>query len=402
MTATRTMAWVAPLAAVIGFMPTAQAQQDVIKIGDINSYKAQPAHLEHYKRGMELALEEANAAGGVNGKQIVLLLRDDNANPGDAVRVAEELVSRERVHALSGSFLSNVALAMGDYAKQRKAFFLATMSLSDKMIWQNGNRYTFRLRAGTYTQAAMLVDEAAKLNKKRWAVVYPNYEFGQMAAANFKNMLKARQPDVEFVAEQAPPLGRLEPGSVVQALDDAKPDAIFNVLFSADLIKFARAGKTRGLFERREVVSMVTGEPENLEPLKDDAPEGWIVTGYPWRDVDTDLHKKFMTAYQAKFSDYPRLSSVMGYSTIKSITEGMRKANSTDTEKLVDAFANLEVDTPFGRITYRSEDNQSTIGSFVGRTKLVDGVGRMVDSRYLDGAKYQPPLEEVRKMRPAQ
>lgn len=381
---------------------SAARADDVIVIGDINSYKSQPQHLENYKRGMDLALEEVNASGGVNGKKVALVTRDDNANPGDAVRVAEELITREQVKALSGSFLSNVALALGDFAKQKKVFFLATMSLSDKMIWQNGNRYTFRLRAGTYTQTAMLVEEAAKLKKKRWALVYPNYEFGQSAAATFKTMLKAVQPDVEFVTEQAPPLGKLEPGSVVQALADSNPDAIFNVLFSADLIKFARAGKTRGLFENRAVVSLVTGEPENLEPLKDDIPEGWIVTGYPYRDAKTEGHEAFIKAYRAKFNDYPRLSSVMGYSTIKSITEGMKKAKSEDMEKLVDAFADLQVSTPFGKITYRSLDNQSTIGSFVGRTKVIDGVGVMVDSTYHDGARYQPSDQEVKQMRPAQ
>lgn len=371
-----------------------------IKIGDINSYKSQPQHLEHYKRGMELALEEVNKAGGINGRKVVLVMRDDNGNPGEAVRAAEELVSREQVHALTGSMLSHVALAISDFSKQKKVFFLATMSLSDRMIWQNGHPYTFRLRAGTYTQAAMLVEEAAKLKKKRWAVVYPNYEFGQSAAATFKAMLKERQPDVEFVAEQAPPLGKLEPGSVVQALADAKPDAIFNVLFGADLIKFARAGKTSGLFEGREVVSMVTGEPENLEPLKDDTPNGWIVTGYPYADVKTPLHTAFDTAYRAKYKDHPRLSSVMGYSTIKSVTEGMKKARSSDNDKLVAAFANLQVDTPFGRITYRPNDNQSTIGSFVGRTRNVGGTGVMVDSRYVDGVPFQPSDAEVRKLRP--
>lgn len=376
--------------------------QDVVKIGDINSYKAQPAHLENYKRGMELAIEQVNATGGVNGKKVVLILRDDNANPGEAVRVAEELVSREQVHALSGSFLSHVGVALGDFAKQKKVFFLATMSLSDRMIWQHGNRYTFRLRAGTYTQTAMLVQEAAKLKKKRWALIYPNYEFGQSAATTFKQMLKAVQPDVEFVAELAPPLGKLEPGSVVQALADAKPDAIFNVLFSADLIKFTRAGNTRGLFNNVSVVSLVTGEPENLEPLKDDAPENWIVTGYPYRDAKTDGHAEFFKAYQTKYNDYPRLSSVMGYANIMSIVTGMRKAKSTDTEKLVDAFANLDVSTPFGKITYRAIDNQSTIGSFVGKTKLINGVGVMVESIYLDGEKFQPSDEEVRKLRPAQ
>jgi ABC-type branched-subunit amino acid transport system substrate-binding protein len=86
-------------------------------------------------------------------------------------------------------------------------------------------------------QVAMLVPEAAKLKKKRWAIVYPNYEYGQSAAATFKTLLKAAQPDVEFVAEQAPPLGKLDAGSVVQALADAKPDAIFNVLFGADLAR---------------------------------------------------------------------------------------------------------------------------------------------------------------------
>jgi len=390
------------VAAALATSSAAAIAQDVVKIGDVNSYKSQPQHLEHYRKGMQLAVDEVNGSGGINGKRLVVVTRDDNGNPGEAVRAAEELVSRERVDALSGSFLSSVALALNDFSRQKKVFFLATMSLSDRMVWQNGHRYAFRLRAGTYTQTAMLVDEAAKLNKKRWAVVYPNYEFGQSAAATFKQMLKAKQPDVEFVAEQAPALGKIDAGSVVQALDDAKPDAIFNVLFSADLIKFVRAGNTRGLFDKRTVVSLVTGEPENLDPLKEDTPVGWIVTGYPWHAVNTPEHQAFAKAYQARFNDYPRISSVMGYSTVKSIAEGLRKAGPGDQEKLVDAFRGLRVVTPFGPIVYRPEDNQSTIGAFIGKTRLVDGKGMMVENRYFDGLHYQPSNEEVRKLRPQQ
>ena len=195
--------------------------QGTIKIGEINSYKAQPAFLEPYKKGMELAVDEINAAGGVGGKKLELITRDDNASPGDAVRVAEELMSREKVDVLAGSFLSNIGLALTDFAKQKKVFFLAGEPLTDKIVWANGNRYTFRLRTSTYMQVAMLVPEAVKMKKKRWAVVYPNYEYGQSAVATFKQLLKAAQPDVEFVAEQAPPLGKLDAGSVVQALADA-------------------------------------------------------------------------------------------------------------------------------------------------------------------------------------
>lgn len=388
------------MAAFAAFLTPAHAQ-GVIKIGEVNSYKAQPAFLEPYKKGMELAVDEVNAAGGLLGKKVELVIRDDNGNPGDAVRAAEELVSREKVDMLTGTFLSHVGLAITDFAKQKKVFFLAGEPLTDKIVWQNGNHYTYRLRPSTYMQVSMLVPDAAALKKKRWALVYPNYEYGQSAAATFKQLLKAAQPDVEFVAEQATPLGKVESGSVVQALADAKPDAIFNVLFGADLSKFVREGNTRGLFKGREVVSLLTGEPEYLDPLKDEAPNGWIVTGYPWYGIQTPEHTAFKNAYQAKFNDYPRLGSVVGYSAIKSLAEGVKKAGSTDTEKLIAAFKGLQVVSPFGPMTYRAQDNQATMGGYVGRTKNVDGKGVMVDYRYVDGATVQPTDAEVKKLRAA-
>lgn len=388
-------------AAALAFTLAPVHAQGVIKIGEINSYKAQPAFLEPYKKGMELAVDEINGKGGINGRKIELISRDDNANPGDAVRVAEELVSREKVDVLAGAFLSNTGLALTDFAKQKKFFYLAAEPLTDKIVWSNGNRYTYRLRPSTYMQVAMLVPEAVKMKKKRWALVYPNYEYGQSSVATFKQLLKAAQPDVEFVAEQATPLGKVDAGSVVQALADAKPDAIFNVLFGADLSKFVREGNTRGLFKDREVVSVLTGEPEYMDPLKDEAPNGWVVTGYPWYGIKTPEHKTFLDAYQAKFKDYPRLGSVVGYSAIHSIAAGIAKAGSTDTEKLVAAFKGLELMSPFGKISYRAQDNQATMGAYVGKTKNDGGKGVMVDYVYLDGAKFQPSDEEVKKMRPA-
>ena len=273
---------IAALAAAGFALAAASVGAQPIRVGELNSYKSQPAFLDPYKKGWELALEEINAAGGVLGRKMEVISRDDNGNPGDAVRVAEELVSREKADVIFGTFLSHIGLAVTDFAKQRKVLFLAAEPLTDKVTWQNGNRYTYRLRPSTYMQAAMLVPEAAKLKKKRWAIVYPNYEYGQSAAATFKELLKKAQPDVEFVGEQAPALGRIDAGAVAQALADLKPDAIFNVLFGADLSKFVREGNTRGLFKDRAVVSLLTGEPEYLDPLRDEAPEGWIVTGYPW------------------------------------------------------------------------------------------------------------------------
>jgi branched-chain amino acid transport system substrate-binding protein len=393
-------AWTAPLLMLFATILTISVHaQSSFKIGEINSYKAQPAFLEPYKKGMELALEDINASGGVNGHKLELFTREDNANPGDAVRAGEELLSREGVDVIAGAYLSNIGLALADFAKQRKVFYMAGEPLTDKMVWQNGNRYTFRLRASTYMQVSMLVPEALKMKKKRWALVYPNYEYGQSAAATFKQLMKAQQSDVEFVAELAPPLGKLDAGAVTQALADAKPDAIFNVLFGADLTKFVREGQTRGLFNGREVVSLLTGEPEYLDALKDDTPNGWLVTGYPWSSLNTPEHNAFLGAYQKRFNETPRLGSVVGYTLIKSIAQAYKKAGSNDTEKLIAASRGMVVESPFGKITFRTDDQQSTMGAFVGKTKNDNGKGVLVDAKYMDGAKFQPSAEEVKKLR---
>ena len=380
---------------------TGAAAEDVIKIGELNSYKAQPAFLGPYKNGMELAIEQINESGGLNGKKVELVIKDDNATTGDAVRVAEELISRDQVDVLTGTFLSHIGLAVTDFAKQKKAFFLAAEPLTDKIVWENGNRYTFRLRPSTYMQVAALIPDAVKMNKKRWGLVYPNYEYGQSAAATFKKLLKEAQPDVEFVAEQAAQLGKVDAGSVVQALSDANVEAVFNVLFAADLAKFVRAGSQRNFFDDKPVVSLLTGEPEYLDPLGSETPEGWVVTGYPWYAIDTPEHKAFLDAYQAKFDDYPRLGSVVGYSAIMSLAEGIKKAGSTETEDMIKAFRGLELMSPFGSIEYRAADHQSTMGAYVGKLAKKDGKGIMTDIVYVDGKDVLPPADEVKKLRPA-
>jgi len=398
---TRRAAAAAALFALVALLPAGPAAaQSTIRIGELNSYKSQPAFLDPYRKGWEMAVAEVNEAGGVLGRKLEVVSRDDNGNPGDAVRAAEELVSREGVNILAGTFLSNLGLAVTDFARQKKVFFLAAEPLTDKITWQNGNRYTWRLRSSTYMQVAMLVPSALAAKKKRWALVYHNFEYGQSAAAWFKQLMKERQPDIEFVTEQAPPLGKVDAGPIVQAIADAKPDAIFNVLFGPDLARFVREGNTRELFKGRTVVSLLSGEPEYLDPLKDEAPAGWIVTGYPWNEIDSPAHKAWVAAYQKRYSDYPRLGSLVGYLTFKALAAGIARAGSTDTEKLVDAFAGLRFDTPIGPIEFRRQDHQSTMGAWVGTTVVRNGKGTMTDFRYVDGATVQPADAEVKKLRP--
>ena len=377
------------------------AAAEPIRIGDINSYSGLPAFTLPYRSGWQLALAEINDRGGVLGRPLEVVSRDDGGNPGNALTAANELAAREHVVLLMGTFFSHVGLAVSEFAKQKKVLFIAAEPLSDALTWEKGNRYTFRLRPSVSMQAGMLAEAATKMPAKRWASVAPNYEYGKSAVSAFRQIMSERQPDIQWVAEQWPTLNKIDAGPAVQAIAQARPEAIFNVTFGADLSQFVREGETRGLFQGREVVSLLTGEPEYLDPLKADAPTGWLVTGYPWYAVDTPEHKAFLEAYQAKFNDYPRLGSVVGYSTMKAVATIIAKAGSTDTEKMVAAAEGITVETPFGSITFRAADHQSTMGAFVGRTAVVDGKGIMVDWHYADGGKYLPTEEEVKKLRPS-
>jgi branched-chain amino acid transport system substrate-binding protein len=376
------------------------AAADAIKVGEINSYTRLPAFTEPYRKGWQLALEEINKAGGVNGAQIDVISRDDTGDPATAVRIAEELVSKDNVSLLFGTFFSHIGLAVSDFAKQKKTLFIAAEPLTDALVWAKGNDYTYRLRPSTHMQAAMLAEQAAKLNKKKWATIAPNYAYGKDAVKAFKSELTKLQPDVEWVTEQWPTLFKIDAGSTVRAIEAAKPDAIYNVTFGGDLAKFVREGSLRYLFEDRTVASLLTGEPEYLQPLGKETPKGWIVTGYPTHQIDTAEHKTFVTNYTAKFGEAPKTGSLVGYNAMLSVAEVLKQAKSLETKDLLAAMEGLKVESPSGPFVYRAADHQATMGAYVGKTELVDGKPSMVDWFYADGAKYLPSEAEAAKLRP--
>jgi branched-chain amino acid transport system substrate-binding protein len=398
------------LAASLPFAGKARAQgQGPILIGEINSYSRLPTFTLPYRNGWRLAVEQINGAGGLlGGRPLEVISRDDGGEPSNAVAAAQELATQNGVHALTGTLLSEVGLAVSDFAAQHKIPFLAAEPLTDAIVWEKGNRYTFRLRPGTYVQATILAREAAKLPITRWATIAPNSEYGQSAVARFKQQLMALKPEVTFATEQWPSLFNLDAGAAVQALEDAQPEGIFNALFGTDLTSFVQEGSPRGLFKDRQVVGMLTGEPENLTPLMEDAPEygpenwpeNWIVTGYPWEDISTHPHKSFVKAYRAMWDEDPAMGSLLGYSTITALAVAFVQSGGTGPEQLVNTLSGMAFGSPMGEITFRPSDHQSTMGAWVGRTALHEGKTVMVDWTYVDGSDVLPPAEIVSAWRP--
>jgi branched-chain amino acid transport system substrate-binding protein len=377
--------------------------QAPIKIGEINSFSGIGAPFTGpYKQAVEMAVEEVNGRGGVLGRKIEVVFRDDKGQPAEAVKHAQELVTGERVVLISGTFLSNVGLAVSDWARQNKTLFVAAEPLTEALTWSKGHDHVFRVRPNTYQQGRMLAERAARLKHVKWATIGPNYEYGKRAWETFRDRLKQLKPDVQVVGEHWPTLGKLEAGPFVTAILNQNPEALYVSLFGSDWLAFVREAQKRGLFQKTFVVGILLGEPEYIDPLKTEAPEGMLVTGYPWYDVDIPTHKEFVARFNKKYDSNPVLGSLVGYITYMSIVEAIRKAGSTDTDKLVAAFRGLKVDTPIGPISYRAVDGQSTMGAWVGTTKVDArrGVGVMVNHEYIPGDRVLPSDEEIRKMRP--
>ncbi|MCP4329803.1 MAG: ABC transporter substrate-binding protein [Alphaproteobacteria bacterium] len=388
------------LVAAVGALGAKSQAADPIKIGEINSYTALADFTQPYKKGWEMAVEEINASGGVLGRPLEVIARDDGGKPGNAVKIAEELVTKEGVDILVGTFFSHIGVAVTNYSKQKEKLFLATEPMSDDIVWKQGHRYTFRLRPSTYIQSAMLAEEAAKLPAKRWAIVAPNYKFGQDAVAAFKKVMMEKRPDVEFVEEQWPALFKIDPGATVQALAQAKPDGIYSALFSRDLAAFVREAELRGLLtDDLTVVGLLTGEPEYIDPMGEEAPKNWIVTGYPWYAITDPEHKKFIEDYQAKYNETPRMGSLVGYVSMYAVKAAIEAAGVVEQEAVIDAMEGLTFDSIVGPITFRANDHQSTMGTWVGRTAVKDGRPMMVDWSYESGPAYFPSDDEIAEMR---
>ena len=181
----------------------------------------------------------------------------------------------------------------------------------------------------------------------KWATIGPNYEYGKRAWETFRDRLKELKPDVQIVGEHWPTLGKIEPGPFVTAILNQNPDALYVSLFGSDWLAFVREAQKRGLFQKTFVVGILLGEPEYIDPLKLEAPEGMLVTGYPWYDVEAARAQGVRRALQQEVTtSTPVLGSLVGYITYLSIFEAIRKAGGTDTDKLVAAFEGLKVETP--------------------------------------------------------
>lgn len=356
--------------------------KEPIRIGEMLSYTGAPEFAYPAREGWQMALDDYNASGGVDGRKIEVISRDDQADPAVAVRIAEDLVAREKVVMLIGGGLDHVGLAVSSYAKQQKIPFIKQWAGACDLFGKDKNPYWFGTMECIDLHAYVYADEAAKLPYKRWAIIAPNYQYGRTIAAAFKAALKKLRPDVIFVAERFPTLGKIKAQEEIRAMQLANPEAVFNQLFTSDLPQYIRAGEKLDFIKGRFHMADLIGSPQAIRELGDSYPDGWFTMGVP-NDPNFPEAQKFAKAYEARYHKKPEAIAYDGYKLLQFAIEALRKAHSTDPEKITEALRGLEIDSPKGPETMRSNEQQAYDNYWVGYTKNEGGKGSFIVSQFV-------------------
>ncbi len=386
--------------------PAFAQEKPPIKIGYINAYTGGNYFVHPNLQGIQLAVEEINAKGGVLGRKLEVLSRDSKMDPAEATRIAEELYTRDKVDVLMNADASGTSLAVAGWAAHNHVPFFVTASEADTIIWKDFNPYLLRLNPGGYAWVSGCLEKASalygdRLKNKRWVTLAPNMEFGRSIVQAGKDIAQQRGLNAQWVGEQWPAYDKLSAGATIAALDHADPEVVFVALFGTDVLKFVREARKRDFIKDRIFIFPPLAAPEHLDMLGAETPKGWVTVGFPYDEVRTKKPTldSFMQRYEGRFHEPVKSYSVTGYDGIKAIAAAIEKAGGTDPEKIRASFDSLRFDTPYGTETVRSIDHQATVTFWVGVSDVVNGKPKISDWGEDNIADHSPPDAWIQKKR---
>ena len=328
-------------------------------------------------KGAQMYVDEINAKGGVLGRKIELLPRDTKGNADEAVRVSRELILKENVDFLVGTLTSAEGPAVSVVAKENKIVFIAPIPKTDQLTAPDKlHPYVFRVAANTTMEGRSAAEIVAKWPVTRIATISPDYAYGQDVTKAFVDHLKKIKPSVQIVDQQWPKLGEADYTPFINAQLAKKPEAVFSSLWGGHFVTFAKQAKPLGYFDAIKYNMLAGGEggsPESTKSMGKDYPVGiWGNTydAFYW-DAAPPEHRDY-TARLSKYlkDEYPSSWAIQGYIGMAFLTEAIKKANSTDSDKVSKALLGLTIDTPIGKQTIREKDHQANRGQLYGKTVM--------------------------------
>ncbi len=385
------------------FVHAAQAQTAPIKIGFIFILSGRLATFGTMsKQGAELAIEQINETGGINGRKLVGIFVDSKGSPEIGAELFRKMVNDHRVDVVIGPSLSNVAISISALAGQLKMPLIVPVATAPEVTGTKCNRYTFRIGQNLEQNIKSAAIIARDLKAKRWTTVGPDYVYGHQSWELFKKYLRELRPRVSFLPDSQTAFSSPETRDWTEAAQKvmrSDADGILVTLFAGNLIDFVKQAEAVGLLKKKlDVVVNLGASTEVLYALKQDMPTGiWLGAPYWFQNELGPGNHNFVAGYRTRFKAIPSWNSAGPYSAVRAYVEAAKVAGSTRKEDVIKALEGLTVELPVGSVTIRKEDHQAVTPGFWGKT-ADDAAFRfrvLKPLRELPGTEITPSLKET-------
>ncbi|MEW6352272.1 MAG: ABC transporter substrate-binding protein [Thermodesulfobacteriota bacterium] len=391
------------MAVFAAFAVGAPLQAADIKIGIVDCYSGPPAtYSNDVLDGFKMAVEKINAKGGVLGKKITFVTRDDKFKVDIGLSAAKELIMRENVDLLMGTINSAVTLAVSDLCKNEKMPLLVTYAKSSKITGEKGHRYVFSFNENTSMIGKATAAALAKKPYVKYWIAGDDYEYGHSIAEEAWKYLKQAKPDVQEIGKSWWKVGEPDFTPYITSILAAKPDCVLMATGGAGCVPFLKAAKATGFNERVPFFMHTATELSTLRPLGANAPAGVLgSSNYFFYYPDTPANKAFAEEYHKAYKKYPSFGSLIGYVTAYFIADAYKKAGKVDKEKFIDALEGMSVDSPLGKLKMREYDHQLMLPMYVGVSKKDPKYDFLVatDIVTIPPEEAMPSVDEIKKLR---
>jgi branched-chain amino acid transport system substrate-binding protein len=354
------------------------AEGDPITIGMATTLSGSIALFgEANRNAAQLAVDELNDAGGVLGRPVELIVRDDQARPEEGVRIARDLIIDEDIQALLGPVSSGVALAITEVAAERQVPFLVHTSNTEALTTTGFHPYFVSVVPNTGMEARAQGVDLADSGYDTWATIAPNYEFGQAQTGTFVSTLSDLNPDADIIEQQWPELGEADYQPFITSILGRQPEAVYSPLFAGDLVTFTQQAANLGLFD--SVYFTALYETDALRELGDSVDlEGVRAYSRCPFTIDTDQMRSFVERYQAAYDQVPSDWACMAYDAVMLWAAVVEENGDLDADAFADTVEGFTFTSLRGDITIRPEDHQASVSSYISDLTYSDEHGMYI------------------------
>ena len=353
--------------------PAQAAEKTPIVIGFIHSMSgAMSMYGISSEAGGKIAIDEINAAGGVLGRPLKMITRDDKLNPETGLREAKDLLLSEKADFLTGTISSAVALAISNYVKREKKLFIVNISQSSSLTEENWHRYIFRIdtNAVPYWGYAPAIALAKTWKAKKIISLGFDYETGKNSLKAFKEKYLQLVPDAKIIDELWAPLGTTDFTAYITKMANSGADAFFLAcIYGGGELAFTKQAYAFGLYEKMKAIQPCAGDVETWYQVKkgESYPKGALATcRYPFWAIQDPKSKAFVEKHQKLVGFWPSYGAMNQYFIVYALKDAIEKVGAVDTEKIITALEGMTLNTFVGKVPIRAFDHQAMMPNWYG------------------------------------